>query len=362
MEKVRAMLIEAGLPRSLWGEAVLHATWLKNRTSTKALGGRTPFEAATGSPPDLRGVPIWGSKVWVHSTSDGKLGERAKCGRWVGFDAQSQGQRDGATAIHILAESSGRSSRAACLFRRAEHAWLDSMLGHMHPSMACCFVTVSGAAYVLTAPSKRRGRRTDAPRPLACKRHSSEETCCALGSAPSEGLFVLRSLSVLRAVGPLERTERVYRRPVDRLHPAPAQPRTAATARRFSPPVRGERSVVTARTRIFEAKFEDIPFVRAETSLHDGCRVVMFSLLLLNRAVCVGGRAHAHWSGPTWMAKFRAGCIVEFFASGGWSFVRSLELRAAPAFVPGIRPLTEKVVAVLKPLARLHEIVNPAAH
>ncbi|CDO78107.1 hypothetical protein BN946_scf184638.g3 [Trametes cinnabarina] len=91
MEKVRAMLIEAGLPRSLWGEAVLHATWLKNRTSTKALGGRTPFEAATGSPPNLRGVPVWGSKVWVHSTSDGKLGERAKCGRWLDDDAELEG-------------------------------------------------------------------------------------------------------------------------------------------------------------------------------------------------------------------------------------------------------------------------------
>ncbi|OJT10146.1 Retrovirus-related Pol polyprotein from transposon TNT 1-94 [Trametes pubescens] len=41
----------------------------------------------------MRGVPIWGSRVWVHDTSDGKLGERAKCGRWVGFDSQSQGSR-----------------------------------------------------------------------------------------------------------------------------------------------------------------------------------------------------------------------------------------------------------------------------
>ncbi|KAJ3002694.1 hypothetical protein NUW54_g5708 [Trametes sanguinea] len=50
MEKVRAMLITSGMPRYLWGEAVMHATWLKNRTSTKALGGRTPYEAVTGSP------------------------------------------------------------------------------------------------------------------------------------------------------------------------------------------------------------------------------------------------------------------------------------------------------------------------
>ncbi|OJT06204.1 Retrovirus-related Pol polyprotein from transposon TNT 1-94, partial [Trametes pubescens] len=53
MEKVRAMLITAHLPRSLWGEAAMHATWLKNRTGTKALDGRTPFEVVTGSPPDM---------------------------------------------------------------------------------------------------------------------------------------------------------------------------------------------------------------------------------------------------------------------------------------------------------------------
>lgn len=93
MEKVRAMLIASGLPRFLWGEAVMHAVWLKNRTSTKALGGRTPWAAATGAVPDMSGIPEWGSKAWVHDTSDGKVGERAKCGRWVGFDAQSKGHR-----------------------------------------------------------------------------------------------------------------------------------------------------------------------------------------------------------------------------------------------------------------------------
>ncbi|PIL23016.1 hypothetical protein GSI_14323 [Ganoderma sinense ZZ0214-1] len=93
MEKVRAMLIASGLPRFLWGEALLHAVWLKNRTSTKALSGRTPYEALTGSPPDLSGVPIWGAQVWVHDDSSGKVGVRAVAGRWVGFDPQSKGHR-----------------------------------------------------------------------------------------------------------------------------------------------------------------------------------------------------------------------------------------------------------------------------
>ncbi|PIL28794.1 transcription factor [Ganoderma sinense ZZ0214-1] len=93
MEKVRVMLIVSGLPRFLWGEALMHAIWLKNRTSTKALNGRTPYEALTGSPPDMSGVPVWGSQVWVHDTSTGKVGERAIAARWVGFDHQSKGHR-----------------------------------------------------------------------------------------------------------------------------------------------------------------------------------------------------------------------------------------------------------------------------
>ncbi|TFY51058.1 hypothetical protein EVJ58_g10760 [Rhodofomes roseus] len=93
MEKTRAMLFQSGLPKSLWGEAVLHAVWLKNRSSTKALDGMTPFQAVTGRVPGLAGLPVWGTRVWVHDTSSGKLGVRAKEARWVGFDAQSKGHR-----------------------------------------------------------------------------------------------------------------------------------------------------------------------------------------------------------------------------------------------------------------------------
>ena len=44
MEKVWAMLWAVGLPCNLWGEAILHATYLKNHMSTKALNGCTPYE------------------------------------------------------------------------------------------------------------------------------------------------------------------------------------------------------------------------------------------------------------------------------------------------------------------------------
>ncbi len=38
LEHVHAMLIQTGLPKALWAEAVRFSVWLKNRTPTKFLG------------------------------------------------------------------------------------------------------------------------------------------------------------------------------------------------------------------------------------------------------------------------------------------------------------------------------------
>jgi len=89
IEKVRAMLHESQLPKFLWGEALNHAVYLKNRTWTRALKDTTPFEVLTGSKPDLSNTHQWGCHVWVHDTDGTKLDGRAKEGRWVGLDEES---------------------------------------------------------------------------------------------------------------------------------------------------------------------------------------------------------------------------------------------------------------------------------
>ena len=47
------MLHASQLPKFLWGEAVKHAVWLKNRTSTRVLDGKTPYEIFYGTKPNL---------------------------------------------------------------------------------------------------------------------------------------------------------------------------------------------------------------------------------------------------------------------------------------------------------------------
>jgi hypothetical protein len=77
----------------LWGEALRQATWLKNRTATRALDGKTPFEALYGRPSDLSALHTWGTPVLVHNTSGSKLNVRAREARWLGLDVDVKAHR-----------------------------------------------------------------------------------------------------------------------------------------------------------------------------------------------------------------------------------------------------------------------------
>jgi len=89
MECVHACLIQSGLPKSLWVEAVNFVIWVKNRTTTKVLSDVTPHKKLTGQKPNLAGVPEWGQQVWVHCGDSSKLEAHTWPVRWVGFDARS---------------------------------------------------------------------------------------------------------------------------------------------------------------------------------------------------------------------------------------------------------------------------------
>jgi hypothetical protein len=92
-ERIRALLHASGLPKYLWGEAARHVVWLLNRTTTKAIDGMTPYEAAFGKKPNLRNLREWGEKVWVRVEKGNKLGGRVRKGHWLGIDEESKGVR-----------------------------------------------------------------------------------------------------------------------------------------------------------------------------------------------------------------------------------------------------------------------------
>ena len=59
--------------------------------TTKAIGGMTPFEAAFGKKPHLRGVCEWGEQVYIQIEGGTKLGGQVREGRWLGMDDKSKG-------------------------------------------------------------------------------------------------------------------------------------------------------------------------------------------------------------------------------------------------------------------------------
>lgn len=81
-EKGRAMISGADLNKSFWGEAVLTATYLINRTPTKALNNnKTPYELWHNKKPRLNHLRIFGSTVYMHNkTRKTKFEEKSlKC-------------------------------------------------------------------------------------------------------------------------------------------------------------------------------------------------------------------------------------------------------------------------------------------
>ena len=78
------------LPKSLWGEALRHATWLKNQTATHALDSKMPFEVLYGRPPDLLALQMWGTTVWVHHADGSKLDVCMQTAHWLRLDVDTK--------------------------------------------------------------------------------------------------------------------------------------------------------------------------------------------------------------------------------------------------------------------------------
>jgi len=88
MECVRCMLDNAGLSKKYWAFAVSVAVYLKNRTPTRSVVGKTPYEAWQGSAkkPSLKDLHVFEYLAFVHVPKEKwkKLDYRATPGIFVG--------------------------------------------------------------------------------------------------------------------------------------------------------------------------------------------------------------------------------------------------------------------------------------
>jgi hypothetical protein len=88
LERVRAMLIDASLPLSLWGEAVVAACHVRNRSPISGTRAGTPWGLFFGAVPDVSHLRVFGCKVCCHvpRVLRAKLDSVSYSGVFVGYD------------------------------------------------------------------------------------------------------------------------------------------------------------------------------------------------------------------------------------------------------------------------------------
>ncbi len=95
LNAARALLFEHDLPTFLWPEAVSYVIYLINRSPTRALPDKTPFEAFWGRKPDVSHLQEFGTDCWVlrQDTQLHKLARKSKPCKFVGFSEESRAYR-----------------------------------------------------------------------------------------------------------------------------------------------------------------------------------------------------------------------------------------------------------------------------
>ena len=90
----RCLLKDGDFPPSMWGELMLTAAYLLNRSPHSALGGATPYSKLHNKSPDLSGLRVIGACAFVHHERyRKKLDDRAFEGKLCGFGLDSQTYR-----------------------------------------------------------------------------------------------------------------------------------------------------------------------------------------------------------------------------------------------------------------------------
>ena len=113
----RALLKQWGMPAKFWGEAVVTAVHLLNRSPTKSLKGKTPYEAWYKKKPKVHYLRIFGCIAHVKKAGPGisKLSDRSTKMVFVGYESGTKGYRvydPVAKKLHISRDVIFEESRA----------------------------------------------------------------------------------------------------------------------------------------------------------------------------------------------------------------------------------------------------------
>lgn len=93
-EMANCLLLDAGLEKRFWGEAIRTATYLQNRLPSRSVK-QTPYELWWGCKPDLGHLRVFGSEAYVHvpSVKRIKMDSKARKLTFVGYSMKHKGYR-----------------------------------------------------------------------------------------------------------------------------------------------------------------------------------------------------------------------------------------------------------------------------
>lgn len=93
VEKVCSKLADSCLSKSFWVEALFTATYLQNRSTTKAINGMTSYEALHEIKPKVGNLKVFGCAAYSHIPKDERLKLDSKSRKNLGYSDNQKGYR-----------------------------------------------------------------------------------------------------------------------------------------------------------------------------------------------------------------------------------------------------------------------------
>ena len=89
------MLADAKLPHKFWAETLSTAVYLRNRSPSVAVKGKTPFEAWTGQKPNVKHLRVFGCEAYAHVPKDERKKPDSKARKRIllGYGTETKGYR-----------------------------------------------------------------------------------------------------------------------------------------------------------------------------------------------------------------------------------------------------------------------------